>query len=391
MTQCKWIAGCCGVILAMLGGGARTARPNALKAVVGRQRSAAPAQTNTPTPANSPAPPAVAPPPFDSFEPITGPPDTLDTPDARGAARDLLRRVFSANIFAAGLFTGSPVPYTAKISYSGSGQVKDVGPGEMDDTQNEDGDRRWIGNIGGFSLSRILKGPFAYDLGSTGLPIPIRLHMVRADVLDITPPNGGSLRTAETTLNGDPINCVLVSSLPQMPPSATGRDWWEAEYCFDPTSGILRVYSAVPGIYYIYDYPNSSSFHEHFVPDRFSVAAGGQVVLQGTISLKDPDANELNPSLFTVTDRMFSGPVRCQRAGYLRILSRNRTSDPPPAQRVIVHAILAADGAVVEAESLQTQNGFLSQSALDLVRKTKFEPAIGSGDPTQREVFVLVE
>jgi hypothetical protein len=58
---------------------------------------------------------------------------------------------------------------------------------------------------------------------------------------------------------------------------------------------------------------------------------------------------------------------------------------------LVIHAILAPDGTVVEAESLQTSNAGLSESALELVKKTKYHTTFNYGYAPQQEIFVTVE
>jgi hypothetical protein len=58
---------------------------------------------------------------------------------------------------------------------------------------------------------------------------------------------------------------------------------------------------------------------------------------------------------------------------------------------VIIHATLSPDGRVIEAESLQVLDPALSQSALDLVKKTKYDTTFNYGYPAQQGIFVTVE
>jgi hypothetical protein len=320
----------------------------------------------------------VAPPPNDPSELITSQPEAVEAPEARTAVIALLRRVFQKSAFAA---TG--VPYTVKISFSAFGRVQDVGPGEMEETRNASGARRWIGHLGNFALTRIITDRM-YDQGSTG-PIPFRLNMAREYAFGAPLNVMNSIRTANATLNGVSMTCILTSVRPS---AAPGRDWSEIEYCIDPLSELLRVYSAAPGIYATYGYSNSASFHGRLVPDQITISEAGSIVLQGSIGVKDPDS--LDPSLFAPTSQMSTGGVGLQPPTH-RVLNRSATSPVVPIQPVVVHAILSPEGSVVEAEALQTPDAPLSQSAVDLVKATKYDATIDYGYPPQQEIFVTVQ
>jgi len=250
--------------------------------------------------------------------------------------------------------------------------------------RNTFGVRRWTGHIGSFSLTRIITDRW-YDQGSNGA-IPLRLNMAREYVFGAALGPMNSIRTANTTLDNAFLTCILTSAKPVL--EAASRDWSESEYCVDPQSGSLRVYSVAPGIYAIYGYNNPSDFHGRIVPDQITIAEAGNVVLQGSISVKDPES--LDPVLFTPTSQMFTGGVGLLPPTH-HFLSSNKNPASTLVQPVIVHAILSPDGGVVEAEALQTPDASLSQSAVDLVKRTKFDSTTDYGYPPQQEIFVTVE
>jgi hypothetical protein len=335
------------------------------------------------------------PPPYDPLEPVTSKPEALRTPEARFPAISLMRRAvynqaFFAPIFEPPYTRQEPgAPYTVEVSFTAGGDTRDSGPGEMEETRDAAGTRRWTGRVGSFSLTRIITDRF-YDLGSPG-PIPIRLQMVRWLVLgkletlpDFTT---DSIRTANATLNGAPLTCILTSVTAT---AAAGRDWSEKEYCIDPQSERLRVYSAAPGIYIVYDFGHSAAFHDHLVPDQFTVSEAGTVVLQGTISVKDPDPSSLDPALFIPTEQMLKTGVGLLNPIY-RIQSRTTNKSSDVLTPVVVHATLSPDGNVVEAEALQTSDRTLSQSAVELVKKTKYKISNFYSYPPQSELFVTVQ
>jgi hypothetical protein len=337
----------------------------------------------------------VAPPPYDPIEPISSQPAAVKNSDARCAAIELLgqslrnRAFYEPTLLPPSAYLEG-VPYTVRVSFTASGAARDIGDGEMEETRNADGARRWTGSVGEFSLTRIMLNR-SYDAGSRG-PIPMRLQMIREIVLGNlggTPPDytADSIRTANATLDGSLLNCVLISTRANLAPI---RDWSEREYCIDSQSKMLRVYSAVPGIYVVFDYAHASEFHGHVVPDQFKVTESGQVVLRGAIHVQDPDGASLDPTRFTPTKRMATSglgliwPVR-------HVQSSGLASGSSVLQPVIVHATLSPDGSVVEAEALQTLDRQLSRSAVDLVRKTKYDSTVDYGRPAQQEIFVTVE
>jgi len=336
-------------------------------------------------PQSTPSGPSVqiAAPPYDPFELVTSPPESVVNPEARAAVVKLLQDAFSAKL---------PVrpPFTVKVSFTAGGEVRDVGPGEMDETDIGPNRRRWVGRVGNFSITRIITDQ-AYDSVAPG-PMPIRLHMVRGEVLGPGMPStmGAKIRTARASLNGVLVTCILISVRGSEAPN---RDWPEAEYCVEARPGeerkLLRLYSAAPGFYVFYDYANSSEPGVHPILDQVKVAEAGKIVLQGSVSVGHSAAEEVNPALFTATSQMFTGGVGLIGPSY-QIQSRGAASSGA-IRPVVIHATLSPEGRVVEAESLQTSATALSQSALDLVKKSKYETTFNYGYPPQQEIFITVQ
>jgi hypothetical protein len=334
-------------------------------------------------------------PPYDPFEPVTSKPEALRTPEARYPAISMIRRAAYSQAFFAPIFEPPythpepGAPYTVRVSFTAGGATRDGGPGEMEETRNAAGARRWTARVGSFSLTRIIADRF-YDLGSPG-PIPIRLQMVRWIVLGnleiLTDFTTDSIRIANAALDGASLTCILTSVTAT---AAAGRDWSEKEYCIDPQSERLRVYSAAPGIYIVYDYGDSAAFRDHQVPNQFTVSEAGTVVLQGTISVKDPDPSSLDPALFIPTEQMLSTGVGLLNPMY-RSESRTTSKASGMLQPVVVHATLSPDGNVLEAEALQTSDRTLSQSAVELVKKMKYKISNFYPYPPQGELFVTVQ
>ena len=322
----------------------------------------------------------IAPPPHDPFEPIMSQPQVVGTLDARRAVEAQLRDAFMKRAVPAG-----GEPYTLKISFDVSGDTQEIGPGEMEETRNPAGVRRWTGHLGSYSITRIITAG-THDTGSPG-PIPMRLYMAReyAGGAPLTPM--GSMRTANGTLNGTPLNCVLSSQKQTVVP---GRDWSETEYCIDSQSGLLRVYSTAPGMYVVYEY-GGSSFHGRVVADQVTITVAGKIVLQGSITLKNPDLDSLDPTLFTPTSQMATNGVQLTGPPTHHVQSRGTITASGPIQPIVVHAMVSPDGSVVEAEALQTLDPELSQSAVDLVKKTKYNEVTRYSVPPQLEIYDVVQ
>jgi hypothetical protein len=315
---------------------------------------------------------------MDPFELVTGRPETEETSEARTAVIALLRRAFQNRSFGR--------RYSVKISFNAGGEVQEVGPGEMVETGTAVNHRRWSARIGSFSMTRIIADQ-AYDSVPPG-PVPIRLHMVRGDVLGPgIPSTWGVIRTARAALNGALLTCILTSVHGSEAPN---RDWQEIEYCVEPESELLRIFSDAPGIYVVYDYGASPKPRGRPVLDQVTIAEAGRVVLQGSVSVATPDREALNPSLFMPTSGMFTGGVGLIGPSY-QIQSRGRPAGSAVVRPVVIHATLSPEGRVVEAESLQTVDRALSESALDLVKKTTYETTFHYGYPAQQEIFITVE
>jgi len=325
--------------------------------------------------------PQVAPVPSDPLELVTSAPQTVNTPDGRAALLALLERsrqnfIVNPNV--------SP-PYTLKVSLTAGGPVQFTGAGEMIETRLRT-QTRWSARLGSYSLTRVFAGP-AFDSGSGG-PIPIRLQMVRSAI--IWPVHNATaaaaLRTTNATWNGKSVTCLLLFGGAT---TAPGRDWRETEYCIDPQSGLLQTYSEAPGIYTIYDYGNATQFHGRILPGQFTVSEAGSVVLQATVSIQDPAADE--PAFIPPTPQMLSPGLTLvppsnmfQPAG----LAQLNTPAQGGIHPVVVHATVMQDGHVAEAEALQTSDPARSQAAVNLVKNSTYRP---EKSVVQREIFFRVQ
>jgi hypothetical protein len=188
------------------------------------------------------------------------------------------------------------------------------------------------------------------------------------------------------------ITCILTS--PAMAAQsdtqpATGRHWNETEYCIDPASGLLEIYSMAPGIYTVYDYANPLQFHGRVLPGKITIEQSGTTVLDAQLT-SVAETDPANTSAFTPTAQMIAqGPaIMLGSPGRLRLplpVTPGGTAEP-----VIVHAIIDGEGNVRESEALQASGA--AARALEVAGKIKFgrmNPASGAG-PVEREFFINV-
>jgi hypothetical protein len=178
--------------------------------------------------------------------------------------------------------------------------------------------------------------------------------------------------------------------------SVPGRRWVEVEYCVEPSTGLLRVYSEAPGIYAVYDYAEPLEFNGHVLPRRISVTEAGQNVLNVRLeSIAEPapaDIAQLTPSPSLASagpGHALSMPIRFPQ---FTAAPASYKGDVHP---VIIHAILDSDGRAIDQEPLQTSDSALTEAAMDLVRNRNFAATLGTGNRRfarlQREVFIDVK
>lgn len=303
----------------------------------------------------------------------------------RAAAIDLLEQARRR----ASLHMGRD-PYTMKVSFTSGGllgtsgaQPQAEGNGTMEETWT-DSARRWTAQMGGASYSRVGTGSQVYG-ESADEPIPMRVQMVRTTLFDAIPPRLGAaaIRSATVNYQGRDISCFLLSGAAGI----TGpRFWVESEYCVDPNTGLLQMWSEAPGIYIAYNYDGALEFHGHTVAREITVTEGYDTVLQihveGIEDARDVDPEALNPTEELGPSFSLSGPYRFP----MRVDPEGSASSSV-IRPVIVHATLGnQDGNVLDAEVVQSSDASLNDKALDLVWNSGF-PATGM----QREVFINVQ
>jgi hypothetical protein len=295
---------------------------------------------------------------------------------ARAAALDLLVRARSA----ANLHWGGE-PFTMKVSFTSSGQ------GQAEGTMEEtwlDSAWRWSAEMGGASYVRVGAGDQVYG-ATTDEAIPMRLQMVRSAIFSPIGPRLGAaaIRSAEVKFQGREVSCFLLSGGVGI---VGPRFWVETEYCVDPNTGLLQVWSEAPGIYVAYNYDGALEFHGRTVVREITVTEGYDTVLQihvdGIEDAREVDPQTLNPTEEMAPSFSLSGPFR-----FPMRVDPQGAAPSSVIQPVIVHATLdSQDGNVMDAEVVQSSDTRLNEQALDLVWNSGF-PATG----LQREVFINVQ
>jgi len=323
------------------------------------------------------------PPPPDSHEMVTREPRTLTKPAERSAALDLLDRArqnYSLRDFS--------TPYALKASFETNGGAQMEGEWIMDEISDGVSHWRWTAQLGDLLTIRIGVDDRVYGTDPSE-PIPLRVQLARSALHWPIIRNAGAsaIRAAEVERDGKAMTCLLLSA--SIPPNPAPRSWVEREYCIDPATGLLQMWSEAPGVYALYDYNGAARFHGHTLPRQISIFEDGRPAVQVRVESLE-DAPNLDPNLFKPTPEMADAGGSFALASPSRFPMRVDPSDGPTSpffQPVIVHAILdAQDGHALDAEALQTSDRDLSRAALELVRSTSFAP---SG--FQQEAFINVQ
>jgi len=323
-----------------------------------------------------------APVPFDPNEPVTGGAKALINPQERSAALELLDRARQNYTF-----YGPHAPaFTMKVSFTSSGQSQYEGAGSMQETWIGQNDR-WSAKIGSAETLRfIYRGQMWSD--SPSAPIPMRVQMARDALLwpveNLWP--RAMLRAAAATIAGKSVMCILISA--RMAIVDQPRHWVEKEYCIDPESGNLLLWSEAPGHFVSYDYTTSTEFQGHVVANDISIFEAGHRVMQMHVD-GIQDASGVKPeSLEPSRQVMAKGPS----FGLLNPAKFPLSVAPSPGvvatliQPVFVHATIDREGNVIEAEALENSNPELAAKAIEALKSHN-----QGSSRAQREVYVDVE
>lgn len=222
--------------------------------------------------------------------------------------------------------------------------------------------------------------------------IPMRVQMLRDSLFWPMNFESGSsqIRTVQANWQGQRVTCILTSAPFGNADATPGRRWVEQEYCVDPVSGTLRILSEAPGVYAVFEYRDTIRFHGHMVPGAISIVEGGKTVLDAKIDSISDAAMNLASIETEKPQGGIRGPVLSAAMRFPQII---RVAPGAGAvQPVIVHAILAADGKVLDAELLDNSGANLMQSALETVKRTTYMRARQrTQGPLQREAFINVK
>ena len=243
-----------------------------------------------------------APVPYDPSEPVSGGLKALTNPQERSAALELLDRARQNYTF-----YGPHAPaFTMKVSFTSSGQSQYEGSGSMQETWIGRGDH-WSAKIGSTETQRfIYRGQMWSDNPSA--PVPMRVQMVRSALLwpVQTPWARVMLRASAATIGGRSEMCILISGGLEIIDQP--RHWVEKEYCIDPETGNLLVWSEAPGHFVFYDYTTTTQFQGHIVASDISIFEAGHRVMQIHVDGIE-DASGIKPeSLQPSPQLMAKGP-----------------------------------------------------------------------------------
>ena len=357
------------------------------------------AQTQTPAspllPHFSPfVPLASIPVPYDPMELVTGNAQLIESAEERAATIELLAKAHR-------LSNVRLHPYDLKTSFTSYGSSSSDGPWILEDMSPSGNVYRWTAEGPGFS-GIFLAANKLVSSNQPGGAMPLRLAQVRDAMWDVYFPAIGpyaTLRVANGDLNGASLRCILVArgiSEKKPPEFASGRSFDEAEYCLNPDTGLLEMYSPYAGLYIRYDYANAVHFHEVIIPDGFTITERGKTVIEAKTE-NVGDAPPANSNLFEPAGlnplgvgQVIQGPMRVQ--GF----ETTESSDSSAAGQVVVlHGMVSPEGQLSEVEVLASTNPSLEGAAIDHANKAHALQMDGDTQPgttpRSREVVFTVE
>jgi hypothetical protein len=322
--------------------------------------------------------------PPNSHELVTGPAEVLTSPYERANALSLVNRARQNYNF----YVEHGPAWSLRVSFNATGKSDREGQGSYEDTWLDETHFRWSGEMGGNSFGRtVYRGQMWWISGPA--PVPLRLQMARVAILwpgvSVLPRAG--LRSQNVNFEGSAVTCVLTS--PNAANSPAGRDWTESEFCMDAKTGLLRVWSAAPGIYAIYDYTKSISFHGHTIAANVTYYEDEAPVLQIHVeSVTDPagvSAEDFRPTPEIVAQGrapVLGGPARIAVAGGGADASGTTMIEP-----VIVHGTVMPGGTLNDAEVISHVDPAIAEQAIALAKE---KCRCGNFPAQQVEVLITV-
>jgi hypothetical protein len=261
----------------------------------------------------------------------------------------------------------------------------------MEETWLSPRDWEWNARLGDFGFKRVMASGIMSDDRAVSM-IPMRVQMLRDSLFwPMNFENGGNqIRTVKANWQGQRVTCILTSAPFGSADATPGRRWVEQEYCVDPVSGTLRILSEAPGVYTVFEYSDAIRFHGHLVPGAISIVEGAKTVLEARIeSIRDAAMNVASIQADKPQGEI-RGPVLSAAMRFPQII--RLAPGAGLIQPVIVHAILAPDGKVLDAELLDNSGAELMRSALETVKRTTYMRANRrTQGPLQREAFINVK
>ncbi len=310
----------------------------------------------------------VAPVPADPHELVTGMAQVLSTPADRANAMTLLERAKQNS----DMHMPGGAPFDLKMALNVNGGTQ-TGMGEITETWFSGRTWRYEQTLGTYSEVRISGGGPGQTFMKRTEIAPIPVQMARASLFW---PVGGNpsvntIRSAAAEWNGKPVTAILISGSTDS--SYPGRHWVETEYVVDNATGLLQIYSRAPGTFAVYSYDKGLEFHGRLMPDRITFfVAGLQTADAQMVSISDP--GNADHKLFNPTSDMSRVPMG---GGNQRFpLYAHDPTNSGMMKQVIVHALLDGQGNAIDTVLSAAADPSLADTALDLVKKTKF--AVGT-------------
>jgi hypothetical protein len=255
-------------------------------------------------------------------------------------------------------------PYDMKTTFTVSGALSS-GAWQEEDTSPSGGMYRWTAQGPGYSALNMTLNRIFYT-NQASISLPLRLIQVRGVIFRMAAVVGSyaTLRTANGILNGVDVVCALVAHNATVPAGTGGRQWEEEEYCVDPKTNTLLIYSESPGSYVVFDYSKALQFHGKLIANGFTITQAGQTIVEAqTASVTDP-AND--PAAFQTAglNQIGVGPAMAPAWHFHMRLPFPNGAPSGTSQIVVLHGMQAPSGQLSDVELLASSDASLNQSAL---------------------------
>jgi len=314
---------------------------------------------------------------------------SAESAEQRAAVLELLSRARSVSNVRAHA-------YDLKTTFTSFGTMPSDGVWTLEDTSPGAGSYRWSAEGPGYSAVYLSVGRLQYGSRPTGAA-PLRLAQVRDAIFSeyLAIGNYASLRTAEASLDGIALRCVLVLKGVGGAAVKGGRRWNEAEYCVDAQSGALVTYSPAPGLYVHYDYAGAFHFHEKIIPKGFTLFEAGRMVIEAkTVSVEDA------PNALSAIFR----PDGLQELGLGIAVGRGETmsaygiANPqvtrPKMEVAVGHGVTDGNGKLTELEVLASSDADVNERLMNHMKRWRTKAAAvgaqrGTTTPAHEIIFVF--